>query len=203
MMNNTTHFLKMNYPNSSKDTVVYTSKTSEPVEEGRAYLNGWRYNSNLKTGYGVFELSLLRDLIKDKTNINAIDRIVKKEDGTYEIAINKERLANWLDNTYLSSQNISSEMISDGEVKLLVTLSADEQYIESIKTSNPFTIKDYSNNSIDVKIENVNETTIKTPQEMLAREDGTPATGDEIKDFIKAGVQWWESHTGSEVYEGY
>ncbi len=199
-------FPKNNYINNS-DVVIVASK-GEDKDDSRVYLNDWRYDSSLRTGYGISELSLLQDLIKkDKTTINAIDRIKKAEDSenTYEITINVERMKNWLNLQYISSESegLDDDLPEESEVKLIVTLTDDNQYISEIKTSSDFTITDtvnnltYKNNKLNVKISDVGTVEIKSPEEMLGNGE-EKATREQIIEFIEKGIAWWEKYTGSE-----
>ena len=114
-------------------------------------------------------------------------------------------MKSWLNLQYISSENQDSdgELQEESEVKLIVTLTDDNQYIAEIRTSSDFTITDtvnnltYKNNKLNVKISDVGTVVVKSPEEMLGNGEEN-ATREQIIEFIENGIAWWEKYTGSE-----
>ncbi len=169
-------------------------------------INDWVLENMIqKVSLGVHELSLLQDMIQDKSTVNAIEKVTKVDDH-YEVTLNMENFTNWLNNAYITTENKDNQNIVpvSNEVKLIVKLTSDNQYIESITTSGDFSIQDKANNvttndnHLNVTISKIENTTILEPLQFLAK-DGTNVTQTELKDFDTECEKYYEAHIGGEV----
>ena len=162
-------------------------------------LNDWLFTSTIqKIKMGSVELSLLKDVISK--NLRAIEKVNEINTNKYEVTLNKDSFVNWLNDTYITEQD---NKITSGdeteEIKLIVELTDDNKYVKTIKTVSNFTIKSISSdNSIDVKFDNINKTKIASPNEFLGK-DGMNVTNEQLKDFYEKGIKYWEKHTSSTV----
>ena len=189
-------------------------KTSIPGKENYEadgyYLNGWQYIFKGYSGFGISEVELLRDIIRDlknpETNTYALESVVDKGDNTYEVTVSKKRFDEWLNTNYADfsavmaySQTEASNPSSVlGNVILTVKVANAENgmsYISEI-TSGKFTVNTtnftYNDNVIDIKVSDVGTTSIKTPSQTLLGTD-TDESG-EVAEFVKEAKNWWQWH---------
>lgn len=203
-------------PSHTGPIVINVKKKTddETLENPRPALNDWVFANFFTTiNMGSHEISLLQDVIKDKTvEIEAISRVktVEGENHTYEITLNKDRLNDWLNDAYLddteTEQDKDSSSTNDESVTLEVVLDAEEKYLVSIKTTEDFSITTasgvtYKDNKIDVKFSNIGNTEIEEPSKFLAKGDET-ISEDDFKTFYEECKKWHKEDTGADIYEG-
>ncbi len=205
--------LKTVVPSHNGPIVLSMNKKDEnfvPEEIARPELNDWVFANFLtNASMGAHEISLLQDVISDKTSIEAIQE-VKAVDGkehTYEVIMNTTRFNKWLDSAYRDGAHV--EETTEGEskqVKLEVVLDADEKYLVSFKTMEDFNLVTtsgltYKNNKVSVKFSNVGNTEITKPNKFLAKE-GQELSEEDFIAFYEACKKWHKKTTGAEIYEG-
>ncbi len=181
-------------------------KTCSPV------INGWMFANFFKeVGNATHELSLLQDVMKstkEADTMNAIERVkaVAGKEHTYIVTLNYDRLNAWLDDVYMSnaSQAQAGTAETKDTVEVEVVLSADEKYIVSMKTVEPFTMvvngKNYSSNQISVEYSKINETVIEKPVTFLGTSN-EPLTVEDIQAFYES-CKAFHNRNGAEIYEG-
>ncbi len=197
---------------SHNGPIIISVRKSTNEQESRPEINGWKFtNFFTQVSMGSHEISLLQDVMKETTTVEAIEKVksVEGQEHKYEVTLNKERLNAWLDGAYLDTDKEETTEKSleanNDSVVVEVTLDNEEKNLVSIKTKENFDIKasngkTYSGNKIDVKFSDIGSTEIKAPAEFLAK-DGVNLTEDDFKKFYEECKKYHKATTGADIYE--